>query len=76
MAYTAIADNPATSPPAAAALQWLMKPFRLTIDYVRRLWGETRRNKERKEAEAKLLAADPEGSEYIDNEMDIRMRPI
>ncbi|KAE8368941.1 hypothetical protein BDV27DRAFT_153575 [Aspergillus caelatus] len=71
VAYAMIADSPATSAPLGAALQWLGKPFKSAAG-----WGKGRRSKERKEAEAKLLATDPEGMEYVDHEMGIRVRPI
>ncbi|KAE8312048.1 hypothetical protein BDV41DRAFT_589203 [Aspergillus transmontanensis] len=74
VAHEVISNNPATSPPAAA--QWLTKPFKFGKDYVRRLWSKSGRDKERKEAEAKLLPTDPEALEYIDHEMAIRNRPI
>ncbi|KNG83273.1 hypothetical protein ANOM_008533 [Aspergillus nomiae NRRL 13137] len=68
--YAVIADNPATSAPAGAALQWFGKPFKSAAG-----WGKGKRSKEGKEAEAKLLAPDPEGLGYVDHEMGIRVRP-
>ncbi|OGM45563.1 hypothetical protein ABOM_006484 [Aspergillus bombycis] len=68
VAHAVIADNPAISAPVGAALQWLGKPFKSAAG-----WGK---GKERKEAEAKLLATDPEGLEYVDHEMGIRVRPV
>lgn len=76
VAYTAVASNPATSPPAATVLERLMKPFRFVIGYIRCQRGKARRNKEREEAGTELLATDPEGLEHIDHEMGIRVRAM
>ncbi|KAE8326675.1 hypothetical protein BDV39DRAFT_205833 [Aspergillus sergii] len=74
VAHTAISNNPAKSPPAAA--QWLTNPLKFGKDYVRRLWSKSRRDQESKEAEANLLPANPEALEYTGHEMDITTRRI